>query len=59
VYDHLRAHLVGLHAVAVELHLMQPGIAGGHFLGADWAAGWMKRSAVTPQDVAASLRQSN
>src|SRR5262245_24004666 len=36
---HPRAHFVDLHAVAVELHLVQPAFAGGHFLGADWAAG--------------------
>jgi hypothetical protein len=39
VDDDPRTDLVDLHAVAVELHLMQPAIAGGHFLGADWAAG--------------------
>src|SRR5262249_54414570 len=39
VDDHPRAYLVGLHAVAVELHLVQPTVAGRHFLGSDWAAG--------------------
>jgi len=34
VYDHTRAHLVDLHAVAVELHLVQPAVAGGHYPGA-------------------------
>jgi hypothetical protein len=38
---------------------MQPAIAGGHFLGADWAAGWMKRNSDTPQDVAASTGAGN
>ena len=42
VDDYARAHVVDLHTVAVELHLMQPVVAGGHFLGADWAAGWDK-----------------
>jgi len=35
VDDHARADLVGLHAVAVEFHLMQPPIVGGHFFGAN------------------------
>jgi hypothetical protein len=39
VDDYAQAHLMDLHAVAVELHLMQSTTAGGHFLGADWAAG--------------------
>src|SRR5262249_16471822 len=39
VDDYTRAHLVGLHAVAVALHLVQPALAARHFLGADWAAG--------------------
>src|SRR5262245_6125739 len=39
VEDHPRAHLVDLHAVAVEFHLVHPAVAGGHFLGADGAAG--------------------
>ena len=39
VDDHARTYLVSLHAVAVEFHLVQPAVAGGHFLGADWAAG--------------------
>jgi len=38
--DHdMRAHLVGLHAVAVELHLVQPAVASGHALGRYGAAG--------------------
>src|SRR5262249_29353815 len=32
-------HLVGLHAVTVEFHLVHPAVAGAQFLGADWAAG--------------------
>jgi indolepyruvate ferredoxin oxidoreductase len=34
-----RSCLVSLDAVAVEFHLVHPAVAGGHFLGADWAAG--------------------
>jgi hypothetical protein len=33
--DNARAYLVGL-----ELDFVHPAVAGGHFLGADWAAGW-------------------
>ena len=39
VDDHARAHLVDLYAVAVELHLMQPAVAGRHGCGADRTAG--------------------
>ena len=42
VDDHPRAYLVGLHTVAIELHLVQPAVAGGHFLDTDWAAGRYK-----------------
>ena len=39
--DHdTRAHLVDLHAIAVELHLVQPAVAGGHVFGRHGAAGW-------------------
>src|SRR5262249_62139114 len=37
--DDARAHLVDLHAIAVELHLVHPPVAGGHCLGGNGAAG--------------------
>src|SRR5215813_11053319 len=37
---HTRAHLVGLHTVAVELYLVHPAVAGRHALGGHGAAGW-------------------
>jgi hypothetical protein len=39
VEAHGTAVLGYLQAIAVQLRLMQPPVAGGHFLGADWAAG--------------------
>src|SRR5262245_9251750 len=38
VEDDDRANLVGLHAVAIELHLVRPVVAGGPCLGGDGAA---------------------
>jgi hypothetical protein len=35
-----RIRLVGLHAEAIEFHLVQPDVAGGHGVGAHGAAGW-------------------
>jgi len=37
--DNARTHLVDLHAIAVELHLMRPAIAGRHALGCHEASG--------------------
>jgi len=60
VDNNTRAHLVGLHAVAVEFHLVQPVVASGHRLGGNRAAGLDEAErGHGPQDVAASLRQSN
>jgi hypothetical protein len=36
--ENTRAHLVRLHAVAVELHLVQPDVAGRDSLGGEGAA---------------------
>ena len=38
--DHTRAHLMRLHTVAVELHLVHPAAAGRHALCRHRAAGW-------------------
>jgi len=57
VDDHARADFVDLHTIAVELHLMQPAVAGGHFLGANGVAGRNKAERGHGlQDVVASLR---
>jgi hypothetical protein len=42
VHDHARAHLVGLNAVAVEFHLMEPTVAAGTALAGIALHGEMK-----------------
>ena len=52
--DHTRAHLVGLHAVAIELHLVLPAVAGGTALAATGLQGWTNWNSATGKDLAAS-----
>jgi len=39
VETHHSAMLGNLQAIAIEFRFMQPAVAGGHLLGADWTAG--------------------
>ena len=43
--DDARAHLVGLHAIAVEFHLVHPAVAGRHALGRHGLMSWMNEEA--------------
>src|SRR5262249_30409998 len=53
--NYARAHLVGLHTVAAEFHLVHPGIASGHALGRHGATRLNERGHTRPGEAPLSV----